>query len=84
MANINKYVKTLVLKTTDGQVTLTGEKARAVQKRLDDNKDIVAINDENGVITYYNINPIAGVPTKVAVVTPSKEEVAETACKESL
>ena len=31
-----KYTKTIVLETSDGQVTLTGGQARAMQRKLED------------------------------------------------
>lgn len=48
------YTKTLVLKTTDGDVTLTGGNAYAVARQLDDNGDLVHYTDpEDRTKTVY-------------------------------
>ena len=71
-----KYTKTIVLETSDGQVTLTGNPARAMQRKLEDASRYfhIVTDAKKGEVTYYNVDSAACGFCKVAVVTPGTEE----------
>lgn len=81
-----KYTKTIVLETSDGQVTLTGGQARAMQRRLEDSSRYfhITTNAETGEVTYYNVDSAACGFCKVAVVTPGTAEAEGVACEDAL
>ena len=76
--------KTLVIETSDGQVTLEQGEARALQRMLDDNARYFKVSDENGVITYYDINSSACGFCKVATLTPGTKAATEIPCEDPL
>lgn len=68
-----KYTKKLVLETSDGQVTLTQNEARTMQKNLEDNPRFVKLyNSETKETTYYDMDSAACGFCKVAVLTSAK------------
>lgn len=79
-----KYEKTLVIETSDGQVTLTGEAARTMQRRLEDSSRYLRIAGDNGVVTYYNVDSAACGFCKVATLTPSTSEAEPIPCEDAL
>lgn len=81
-----KYTKTIVVETSDGKVTLTGNQARAMQRRLEDSSRYfhVISNETTGEITYYNINSASCGFCKVATVTPGTAAADGVACEEAL
>lgn len=81
-----KYTKTLVLETSDGQVTLTGNAARSMQRRLEDaSRYFHLITDtERGEVTYYNVDSASCGFCKVATLTPGTEETEGVPCEDAL
>lgn len=68
-----KYTKTLKLTTSDGEVELTGNAARTMQKNLEDNPRFVSIYDaEAKKTTYYDMDSAACGFCKVAELTSGK------------
>lgn len=81
-----KYTKTIVLETSDGQVTLTGGQARAMQRKLEDASRYfhIVTDAEKGEVTYYNVDSAACGFCKVATVTPGTEETEGVTCEDAL
>ena len=81
-----KYTKTIVLETSAGQVTLTGNQARAMQRRLEDSSRYfhIVTNAETGEVTYYNIDSASCGFCKVATVTPSTAAAEGVVCEDAL
>lgn len=81
-----KYTKKIVLETSDGQVTLTGGQARAIQRRLEDASRYfhIVTNTTTGEVTYYNVDSASCGFCKVAVVTPGTAEDTAVTCEEAL
>lgn len=65
------YTKTLVLKADGGDIILTGSRAYAVQRRLDDNGDLINFTDSvnKKQTNYYKINGNSCTFCLVATVT---------------
>lgn len=82
----NKYTKTLVLKTTGGDVTLVGGKAQAVQNRLDNDARFIHFTNPNNEHQedYYNIKSSACGACLFATVTSGVTTVADKVCEEAL
>lgn len=80
---VDKYTKTLVLETSDGQVTLTDGAARALQRRLDDSERYIHITNEDGAEVYYNISG-SGVAALFATVTSGKTAGTELPCEDGI
>ena len=74
------YTKTLVLKADGGDITLTGSRAYAVQRRLDDNGDLINFTDSvnKKQTNYYKINGNSCTFCLVATVTAGDAVPAET------
>ena len=81
-----KYTKTLVLETSDGQVTLTGGAAQAMQRKLEDASRYFHLitNTATGEVTYYNVDSAACGFCQVATLTPGTEEAEGVTCEEAL
>lgn len=80
-----KYTKTLVLETSDGQVTLTQNEARTMQKVLEDNPRFVALYDATTKkTTYYDMNSAACGFCKVAELTSGKEAGEAPECEDKI
>lgn len=73
------YTKTLVLKADGGDITLTGSRAYAVQRRLDDNGDLINFTDSvnKKQTNYYKINGNSCTFCLVATVTAGDAAPAE-------
>nr|DAT72319.1 MAG TPA: hypothetical protein [Caudoviricetes sp.] len=73
------YTKTLVLKADGGDITLTGSRAYAVQRRLDDNGDLINFTDSvnKKQTNYYKINGNSCTFCLVATVTAGDAVPAE-------
>lgn len=73
------YTKTLVLKADGGDITLTGPRAYAVQRRLDDNGDLINFTDSvnKKQTNYYKINGNSCTFCLVATVTAGDAVPAE-------
>lgn len=80
------YTKTLVLKTSDGEVTFTGGRAYAIQRQLDDNGELIHFtNPENEKQTdYYKVNGVSCQFCLVATVTAGTKDVDDPACEDEL
>lgn len=80
------YTKTLVLKTTDGDVTVTGAKAQALQNRLDNDARFIHFTDPSNSTkeNYYNIVSASCGACLFATVTSGTKTVADAACEEQL
>ena len=80
------YTKTLVLKTTDGDVTVTGAKAQALQNRLDNDARFIHFTDPSNSTkeNYYNIVSTSCGACLFATVTSGTKTVADAACEEQL
>lgn len=80
------YTKTLVLKTSDGDVTFTGGRAYAIQRQLDDNGELIHFtNPENDTqIDYYKVNGVSCQFCLVATVTAGTKEVEDPTCEDAL
>lgn len=65
------YTKTLVLKADGGDITLTGSRAYAVQRQLDDNGDLLHFTDSvnKKQTNYYKVNGNSCTFCLVATVT---------------
>lgn len=79
-----KYDKEIVLETSDGQVTLKGEAARTMQRRLEDASRYFRIMGDNGVVTYYNVDSASCGFCKVATLTPKTSEATPLPCEDAL
>lgn len=81
-----KYTKTIVLETSDGQVTLTGGQARAMQRKLEDaSRYFHLVTDaDKGEVTYYNVDSASCGFCKVATVTPGTEDAEGVECEDAL
>lgn len=79
-----KYEKTLVIETSDGQVTLKGNAGRAMQRRLEDSSRYFKVMGDNGVVTYYNVDSATCGFCKVATLTPSAGEAEALPCEDAL
>lgn len=79
------YTKTLVLKTAAGDVTLTGGRAYAVQRQLDDNGELIHFtNPDNAKQTdYYKVNGVSCQFCIVATVTAGDATIADTQPEET-
>lgn len=79
MANTTGYTKTLVLKTSDGDVTFTGGRAYAIQRQLEDNGGLIHFtNPDNEAETdFYKIDGVSCQACLVATVTAGTKEVEE-------
>ena len=79
MANTTGYTKTLVLKTSDGDVTFTGGRAYAIQRQLEDNGGLIHFtNPANEAETdFYKIDGVSCQACLVATVTAGTKEVEE-------
>ena len=80
------YTKTLVLKTTDGDVTVEGGKAQALQNRLDNDARFIHFTDpaDEKVENYYNIVSASCGACLFATVTSGTKTVADAECEEAL
>lgn len=77
------YTKKLVLTTSDGDVTLTQNEARTMQKVLEDNPRFVKLYDsEKKETTYYDMDSAACGFCKVAVLTSGKTEGEALPCED--
>jgi hypothetical protein len=80
-----KYTKQLVLETSDGQVTLTGNAARTMQQNLEDNPRFVSLYDATRKETkYYDMNSAACGFCLVATLTSGKAEAEAPACEDPI
>lgn len=81
-----KYTKTIVLETSDGQVTLTGNQARAMQRKLEDASRYfhIVTDADSGEVTYYNVDSASCGFCKVATMTPGTEETDGVTCEDAL
>ena len=80
-----KYTKTLKLITSDGEVELTQNEARTMQKTLEDNPRFVKLYDaDSKETTYYDMNSAACGFCKVAVLTSGKEAGDELPCEDPI
>lgn len=80
-----KYTKKLVLTTSDGDVELTQNEARTMQKTLEDNPRFVKLYDAaTKKTTYYDMDSAACGFCKVAVLTSGKEEGVAPACEDPI
>jgi len=80
-----KYTKQLVLETSDGKVTLTGNAARTMQQNLEDNPRFVSIYDATRKETkYYDMNSAACGFCLVATLTSGKEAGKAPACEDPI
>lgn len=80
-----KYTKTLVLETSDGQVTLTQNEARTMQKTLEDNPRFVKLyNSTTKVTTYYDMDSAACGFCKVATLTSGKATATALKCEDPI
>lgn len=80
-----KYTKSAVMKTTDGDVKLEQGAARALQKMLDDNPRFFKLLDaDTGVLTYYDIMSASCGFCKVLTITPGAEEADPIPCEDPL
>lgn len=80
------YTKTLVLKTTDGDVTVEGGKAQALQNRLDNDARFIHFTDptDEHKENYYNIVSASCGACLFATVTSGTKTVADADCEEAL
>ncbi len=84
MAEI-KYTQTLVIETSDGQVTLEQGEAHALLRALDDSSRYFKVTDpDTGVKTYYDIRSSACGFCKVATLTPDTDDAEEIECEDPL
>ena len=74
------YTKTLVLKADGGDITLTGSRAYAVQRQLDDNGGLIHFTDSvnKKQTNYYKVNGNSCTFCLVATVTAGDAVPAET------
>ena len=80
-----KYTKTLTLTTSDGDVELTGNAARTMQKNLEDNPRFVSIYDaDTKKTTYYDMDSAACGFCKVAELTSGKETGEAPECEDAI
>lgn len=80
-----QYTKTLVIETSDGQVTLSQGEAQALVRMLDDNPRYFKVADKDtGVKTYYDINSSACGFCKVATLTPGTTDAEAIPCEDPL
>lgn len=80
-----KYTKTLTLVTSDGNVALTGNAARTMQKNLEDNPRFVSIYDADAKkTTYYDMDSAACGFCKVAELTSGKEAGEAPECEDKI
>lgn len=80
-----KYTKTLTLVTSDGDVELTGNAARTMQKNLEDNPRFVSIYDADAKkTTYYDMDSAACGFCKVAELTSGKEAGEAPECEDKI
>ena len=81
-----KYGKKLVIETSDGPVTLEGNAAREMQRRLEDSKRYfwLTTDKDAGVVTFYNVDSAACGFCKVATLTPTKSETEAIPCEDAL
>lgn len=80
-----KYTKTLTLVTSDGDVTLTGNAARTMQKTLEDNPRFVSLYDaDTKKTTYYDMDSAACGFCKVAELTSGKEAGEAPECEDKI
>lgn len=80
-----KYTKTLVLETSDGQVTMTGSKALEMQRNLDNNARFIKIYDATKKETvYYDMDSAACGFCKVATLTSGKEAGKALPCEDPI
>lgn len=78
-----KYTKTLVMETSDGQVTLEGSEALALQRRLDDSGRYWHV-DNGAIRTYYDINSASCGFCKVATVTSGAATAEAIPCEDPM
>lgn len=86
MAEI-KNTQTLVIETSDGQVTLEQGEAHALLRALDDSARYFKVTKEVGGVTtktYYDIRSSACGFCKVATLTYGTAEAEEIACEDPL
>lgn len=80
-----QYTKTAVMKTTEGDVTLTQGDARALQKQLDDSaRFFKQLDPDTGVLTYYDIMSAGCGFCKVLTITPGTKEATAVTCEDGL
>lgn len=80
-----KYTKTLKLVTSEGEVTLTQNEARTMQKTLEDNPRFVKLYDATTKkTTYYDMNSAACGFCKVAELTSGKEAGTAPECEDPI
>lgn len=81
-----QYTKTLVLKTSTGDITLTAGRAYAVQRQLDDNGELIHFtNEENEKQTdYYKVNGVSCQFCLVATVTAGETTGEDLTCEDEL
>lgn len=81
-----KYTKTLVLKTSTGDVTFTGGRAYAIQRQLDDNGELIHFtNEDNEKQTdYYKVNGVSCQFCLVATVTAGETDTEDPECEDEL
>ena len=78
-----KYTKTLKLVTSDGDVTLTQNEARTMQKVLEDNPRFVKLyNADTKTTTYYDMDSAACGFCKVAELTSGKTDGEALPCED--
>ena len=80
------YTKTLVLKTADGDVTITGGRAYAVARQLDDNGDLIKVTNESdgSQVDYYKIRGASCGFCLVAQLISGTTTVADKECEDEL
>ena len=80
-----KYTKTLKLITSDGEVELTQNEARTMQKTLEDNPRFVSLYDATTKkTTYYDMDSAACGFCKVAELTSGKAEGEPLPCEDPI
>lgn len=81
-----KYTKTIVVETSGGQVTLTGNDARDMQRRLEDSSRYwhYLSNPKTGEVTYYNVDSASCGFCKVATLTPGTAATTGVPCEEGI
>ena len=80
-----KYGKVLILKTNDGDRTISdATQATAVLKRLDNNPRLFSMTKADGTREYFNLSAESCVFCVVATYTTNATEVADTPCEDAL
>lgn len=80
-----KYGKVLILKTNDGDRTISdATQATAILKRLDNNPRLFSSTKADGTREYFNLSAESCVFCVVATYTTNATEVDDTPCEDAL